>query len=316
LRPAAVGEIEEPKGSDYGQRRAYSVWRGGEGPTLLMLHGNGSSLDDFASSLLKRACQNYQVIAVDRPGFGGSTRHAGKKWTPAAQADVVALALRRLGIGDYLVFGHSWGTLVALQLALRHAPEVRGLVLASGYYYPTVRPDALLASFPALPIAGALLRQTILPPLVRLLWPVITAHMFGPRDTPPEFSAVMKEISSRPSQLRSTAAESALLLAEALVRPSYRSIEAPTAIIAGGHDRVIDAAEHARRLHGELRNSMLKIVPGVGHMVHHSAGGKVLRMIDQLAEAADRRASLDAGDVPGAGRESKSWGEFQHFFQT
>ena len=43
-----------------------------------------------------------------------------------------------------MVAGHSWGTLVALALAERHQADVAGLVLLSGYYFWTLRPDALM----------------------------------------------------------------------------------------------------------------------------------------------------------------------------
>ena len=55
-----------------------------------------------------------------------------------------------LGLGDHkverpVVVGHSWGTNAALALALADPAAVRGLVLVSGYYEPTLRADALLS---------------------------------------------------------------------------------------------------------------------------------------------------------------------------
>jgi pimeloyl-ACP methyl ester carboxylesterase len=43
-----------------------------------------------------------------------------------------------LMIGDS---AHSWGASVAVALALKFPDLVRGLVLASGYYHPTMRAD-------------------------------------------------------------------------------------------------------------------------------------------------------------------------------
>jgi pimeloyl-ACP methyl ester carboxylesterase len=45
-----------------------------------------------------------------------------------------------------VVVGHSWGTLVALALAIRHPADTAGLVLLSGYYFPTFRLDALMVA--------------------------------------------------------------------------------------------------------------------------------------------------------------------------
>ena len=52
---------------------------------------------------------------------------------------------------------------MALALALNHPDQVGGLVLASGYYYPTPRADVLLVSPSAAPILGDLLCYTLAP---------------------------------------------------------------------------------------------------------------------------------------------------------
>lgn len=49
-------------------------------------------------------------------------------------------ALNQLGCGS-LVPGHSWGAFVAITLGVRKDYPIRGLVLASGYYFPTGRLD-------------------------------------------------------------------------------------------------------------------------------------------------------------------------------
>jgi alpha-beta hydrolase superfamily lysophospholipase len=78
--------------------RLHYVMRG-EGPPVVLLHGNTVSLDDFeASGLMDRLALNHQVIAFDRPGFGHSTRPRDRLWTPRAQADLLRRALSGLGI--------------------------------------------------------------------------------------------------------------------------------------------------------------------------------------------------------------------------
>lgn len=48
----------------------------GIGDALVLLHGNGSMIEDFAASgLLDRAARHYRVLAFDRPGYGHSTLH-------------------------------------------------------------------------------------------------------------------------------------------------------------------------------------------------------------------------------------------------
>ena len=153
----------------------------GEGPPLVLPHGNGSMIQDFVSSgLVDLAARQHRVIAFDRPGYGHSPRPRGRVWSPQAQADLFRAALGRLGVSQAVILGHSWGASVALAMALKHPRTVRGLVLASGYYYPTARVDMALLSGPAVPLLGNVARYTIAPIASRLLWPLLLRKMFGP----------------------------------------------------------------------------------------------------------------------------------------
>ena len=112
----------------------------GEGPPVVLLHGNVVTAEDFRTSgVLELLARRHRVIAFDRPGFGYSDRPHGSAWSARAQADLLRDALVVLGIKRPVVLGHSWGAAVALALALNHPDDVRGLVLLSGYYYPTLR---------------------------------------------------------------------------------------------------------------------------------------------------------------------------------
>jgi pimeloyl-ACP methyl ester carboxylesterase len=260
----------------------------GEGPALLLLHGNGSMIQDLASSgLLDHAARRYRVIAFDRPGFGHSTRPRDRVWSAEAQADLFRAALAHLGVSRALVLGHSWGASVAVAMALRHPQSVSGLVLVSGYYFPTKRLDMVLLSGPALPVLGDLARQTVAPILTRLLWPLLLRKIFGPAPVPPEFRDFPKEMAVRPSQLRAAAAESALLMpAAAAAADRYAEFEMPVAIVAGAGDRLIDPDVQSGRLHRKIAGSRLRMVPGAGHMVHQTDPTAVLKAIDEVAQMA------------------------------
>jgi pimeloyl-ACP methyl ester carboxylesterase len=157
----------------------------GSGRPLVLFHGNGSMIQDFESSgLIDLASKNYRVIVFDRPGFGHSRRPRNVLWTPVAQADLFVKALDRLGVRSAIVLGHSWGASVAVALALKHPQFVDGLVLASGYYFPTARPDFLVLSAPAVPGIGDILTYTFSPIISRIMWPLLMKEIFGPRSSP------------------------------------------------------------------------------------------------------------------------------------
>jgi pimeloyl-ACP methyl ester carboxylesterase len=254
----------------------------GEGPPLVLLHGNGSMIQDFVSSgLVDMAARNHRVIVFDRPGYGHSTRPRGRVWSPQAQADLLQTALDRLGVSPAVILGHSWGASVAVALALEHPQMVRGLVLASGYYYPTARVDMALLSGPAMPLAGDVSRYTIAPIVSRLVWPLLLRKIFGPAPVPAKFKGFPEEMAVRPSQIHAEAAESALLIPSAAAMcKDYAALTMPVAIVVGAEDRLIDPAAQSRRLHQAIAQSSFHLVQGCGHMVHQTNPEAVMKAIN------------------------------------
>jgi pimeloyl-ACP methyl ester carboxylesterase len=257
----------------------------GAGEPLILLHGNGSMIQDFQSSgLIDLAAKNYRVIVFDRPGFGHSDRPRNVIWTPEAQADLIKRALERLGVSNAMVLGHSWGASVAVAMALKYPELVRGLVLASGYYYPTARADVVALSAPAVPLVGDVVSLTLSPIISRVMWPLMMAEIFGPRSVPKKFEGFPKEMAVRPSQVRASAAESALMVPDAFYfRNEYANLKMPVGIVAGEEDRLIDINEQSARLHGDVVQSTFHRVPGAGHMVHQTATRRVMSAINEVA---------------------------------
>lgn len=258
----------------------------GEGPVVVLLHGNMVSLSDFeASGLIDRLAQSHRVIAFDRPGFGHSTRLRDRLWTPAAQADLLQAALLHLGVKRPLVVGHSMGTVVALALALAHPDDVSGLVLLGGYYYPSARLDALMTAPVALPVIGDVMRYTVTAVSARLLIERSVEAMFAPNEVPESFFPTLsREMMLRPVQLRANAEDAAFMIpAAAANRARYLSLRMPVTIVAGEADKVVDPQDQAVRLHQEVTHSELLLLPEVGHMVHHVALDTVVSAVERIS---------------------------------
>ena len=88
----------------------------GRGPTVLMIHGNAGSVEDFEFKALPLLTAAYRVVAVDRPGHGSSDRPAGKTATLEFQAELLHQTISSLGIVQPIVVGHSWGASLALAI--------------------------------------------------------------------------------------------------------------------------------------------------------------------------------------------------------
>jgi pimeloyl-ACP methyl ester carboxylesterase len=101
-----------------------------EHPTLLLVHGGGSTIITNWSALIPAVGPTRRLVAVELQGHGR---------TPATDrppgfdrsADDVAALLDELGEGPVDVLGFSNGGNVAMRLAERHPRLVRRLILAS-----------------------------------------------------------------------------------------------------------------------------------------------------------------------------------------
>jgi pimeloyl-ACP methyl ester carboxylesterase len=256
----------------------------GTGRPLLLLHGNGTMIEDLQSSgLIDLAAEKYRVIAIDRPGFGHSARPRGRVWGPNEQADLIRKALEQLGIRRAIVLGHSWAASIAVALAIRGPTFVAGLVLASGYYYPTPRLDLAAPSVPAIPVLGDVISNTISPVAARLMWPALLRKVFGPQPVPKKFAGFPVEMALRPSQLRASAEEAAMMIPmAAAASKTYGEITVPTVILVGEGDRLIDSGQSAR-LHRMVPHSALRRIPGAGHMIQQTETLGVMAAIDRVA---------------------------------
>ncbi|WP_408902567.1 alpha/beta fold hydrolase [Methylobacterium radiotolerans] len=258
----------------------------GRGEPLVLIHGNGMMIQDFlVSGIVDDLAERYRVIIIDRPGYGYSDRPRGL-WTPRAHATLFQKALQQLGVTQAVVLGHSWGALVAVALALQAPQLVRSLVLASGYYYPTLRADVMLSSPAAIPGIGDLMRHTVSPVVGKLMQPAMIKAMFAPAAVPARFDRDFpKAMMLRPIQLRASAEDAALMTPVTVeLEKHYRDLKLPVVIIAGGDDQIADIDRQSKRLHSELPDSELIVVPGMGHMIQHLAPEAVIAAIDRAAE--------------------------------
>ena len=256
----------------------------GKGSPVVLIHGNAVTGDDWnTSGVAELLLSQHRVIIFDRPGFGYSERPRGHLWTADQQAELLHKALLHLGVRRPVVVGHSWGSIVALALAARHQADTAGLVLLSGYYFWTLRPDVALVTVAALPVVGDLLRHTVSPLLGWLQMPLIKWQMFSPALVPARFKAEYSSaMALRPSQIRATSQDGALMIPGALsLRRRYQALILPVAILAGDGDKVV-FKRNSERLAACIPNSALQLDEGAGHMVHYHAPRQVAQAVESM----------------------------------
>jgi len=100
----------------------------GEGPSLLMLTGTGSTMSEWDPALLRLLARDHRLILFDYPGVGRSGPWRGRSFD--SLADASAGLMSALDIPSAAVLGWSMGGFVAQRLAIDHPERVSHLILA------------------------------------------------------------------------------------------------------------------------------------------------------------------------------------------
>ena len=96
----------------------------------------------------------------------------------------------------------------------------------------------------------------------------VDRRMFAPAPVPERFDRLFpKELMLRPIQLRASMEDAALMTPSVIeLEQHYRELTLPVVILTGGDDQIVDVGRQSKRLHQELPQSELIVLPGLGHM--------------------------------------------------
>ena len=196
--------------------------RRGDGPPLLLLHGNGEDGSYFARQL-DHFSAFRTVYALDTRGHGQSPR-GDAPFTMAQFARDLLDFMDGQGIEKADVLGFSDGGNIALTFALAHQERIRRLVLNGANLSP----------------AGVKVHVQI--PIV-LGWRI--ASLFARRNP----------------QARQNAEILGLMVKEPHINPAALSaLRAPTLVIVGTRDMIRD--RHTQSIAASLPNARLERIPG------------------------------------------------------
>lgn len=121
----------------FGEHRTWYRVTGGldaAAPALVALHGGPGSTHDYLLGLAEFAEAGWPVVHYDQLGNGGSTHLPGRGaefWTVDLFLAELDNLLDRLGVREYVLFGQSWGGLLAAKHAAARPEGLRGLVIAN-----------------------------------------------------------------------------------------------------------------------------------------------------------------------------------------
>jgi len=239
----------------------------GAGPSVVMIHGNAGSVEDFELGALDLLASEYRVVAIDRPGHGRSGRVAAKA-TVEDQAELLHQTLASLGVTHPILVGHSWGASLALAYVLKYPGEVLGIVLLAPAAYPDGSGNRLLHAMIGTPVIGDL--TLILGRAVmgsRMLRQSLV-QAFYPQQPPAGYLRTVSSLWLRRRQLRAYF-EDEFSLDASLRKMSrrYSEIKVPVVIVTGDQDRIIPPDRGARPLHAAIPQSRLIEIKDTGHEI-------------------------------------------------
>jgi pimeloyl-ACP methyl ester carboxylesterase len=256
-----------------------------EQPPVVLLHGASGNLNDLRLALGDRLARSRRVILVDRPGHGWSDRPGGgDAASPARQAALIMEALDRMGVGRFVLLGHSLGGAVASALALAYPERLAGLVLLAPVTHPWEGGIDWYNVILSTPVIGRLFAHTIALPLSFLLLDGGVASVFAPQPAPADYvRRAAIRLLLRPAQFVANAQDIAALKAFVTDQaPRYREIGVPTIVLTGTDDGTVAPHIHARAFARAVPHARLIMLTGVGHMPHHASTDRVVAAVEQL----------------------------------
>jgi proline iminopeptidase len=125
-------EVQTPKGR-------FKVWtrRFGHNPRikLLLLHGGPGATHEYFEALERHlGAEGIELIYYDQLGSAFSDQPTDDSlWTIERFVDEVEQVRQALGLtkDDFYLLGHSWGGILAVEYALAHPQQLKGLVISN-----------------------------------------------------------------------------------------------------------------------------------------------------------------------------------------
>lgn len=239
-----------------GDVRIHYVDAGSGTPALVYCHGLGDSGERFERDDLDWYAQRFRTVSWDQRGLGRSGP-APRYSLPLYAADLVAL-LDHLAIERAVIFGVSWGVLVALRFALDAPQRCLALVLDSG------SSEVNVAAAENWYLQGELARIGPAALAGGELAPAFAGHRTAQQ------RGALREV--RPEHRDSFVAQARAIAGtrEHPLTPYLHMVTCPALVVVGGKDDVA-GARGSIVLGRALPNARTEVLPEAGHGVFMTA---------------------------------------------
>jgi pimeloyl-ACP methyl ester carboxylesterase len=208
---------------------------------LLFLHGWRSDLSVWNSILKNPEFPEYNLYAIDFPGFGKSQIPQ----TPMSVEDfseVVAEFIKKLRLENVIIVGHSFGGRVGIKLSSRHPELVNKLVLVDSAAFPLFN-----------------LKKKIFAVLAKLVKP-----FFKPAFMQPLRKKIYAKIGAEDYVATPELQKTFINIVSEDLTSDIKKIVCPTLIIYGENDHDTPP-DYGKRMQSIIPNSEFIILENAGH---------------------------------------------------
>ncbi len=251
----------------------------GDGPPVVLVHGFASALETWRGVAAELA-KKHHVLALDLKGFGWSSRPDGD-YSPQAEAQIVLALMEQRNIHSAAVVAHSWGSSVALAMAIAAPERVTRLALYDAWVYEEQLPTSFLWAR-ASGVGEALFDLFY---AERPDDKIARAFYDPKRYVSERFVEEVERALDRPG---TTAAALAAVRAQryAEMQKQYASVKQPVLLLWGREDEVT-LLTYGERLARDLPHAHLVVYPRCGHFPMIEAAGP---STEELAKFLDEAA--------------------------
>ncbi|MBI4898538.1 MAG: alpha/beta hydrolase [Actinobacteria bacterium] len=230
-------------------------------PAVVLIHGLAGCWQNWLENIPALG-EDFNVIAIDLPGFGESAMPAGKAISIPGYARTVVGVLNSLGVERASLIGNSMGGQTAIQTALDHPTRVDRTILVSPAGYSTCVTPPALGHCSGL--GGALIANEA--PWRRFLIsrPRLRAIALGSVVAHPELLGpeICFELMGADRKVGFAAAAHAILDHD--FRSNLRDVASPTLVVWGRNDHLVTYRD-AERLASRIPNAQKIVLRDTGH---------------------------------------------------
>jgi pimeloyl-ACP methyl ester carboxylesterase len=246
----------------------------GQGPPVVLIHGNSSSSRAFSRQLEGPLGQRFRLIAVDLPGHGASDdAEDPSAYSLPGHGRAVRAALDALGIEEARFVGWSLGGHIALEMApdLR---EPRGFVIFGTP--PITSPEAMSEAF----LPNPAMKFTFKESVDSVEASAYVAAFFRPgfADIPPFF---LEDVLRTDGRARSNLGASLVPGGARDEGAVVRDLKVPLAVLHGGEEQLVNGRYFGSLAMPTLWRGAVQMLPAAGH----TPQWETPRIFDALIEA-------------------------------